>query len=350
MKKSISLILSMIMLLSLALTGCAAEADMAVAQTNTEIVLQINNPTMTVNGTEKPIDEEGTTPVIVNERTLVPIRAIIEAMGGTVGWEAETKTATLNYGEDEIQLVIDSATAYLNGEPQELDTAPAIINDRTMLPIRFIAESFDFDVAWDGETQKITITKSASETAADTEPTAAPTEEPAAEPADNTTDDTTSKTLVAYFSATGTTKTLAEKFAAAADADIFEIVPSEPYTSADLNYNSDCRANREQNDDASRPAIANTIENFDSYDTIIIGHPIWWGTIPRIIYTFMDTYDLSDKNVYMFCTSGSSGISMAVSDVRKYAPNANLVDGMRGTSSTTAEQIKSWLEGNGYNK
>ena len=159
-----------------------------------------------------------------------------------------------------------------------------------------------------------------------------------------------SKTLVAYFSATGTTKALAEKFAAAADADIFEIVPSEPYTSADLNYNSDCRANREQNDDSSRPAIANTIENFDSYDTIIIGHPIWWGTIPRIIYTFMDTYDLSGKNVYTFCTSGSTGISTAVSDVKKYAPNANLIDGMRGTSSTTEEQIKSWLEGNGYNK
>ena len=144
--------------------------------------------------------------------------------------------------------------------------------------------------------------------------------------------------------------TLAEKFASAADADIFEIVPAVPYTQDDLNYNKDCRANREQNDDTARPEIANTIEGFDSYDTIIIGHPIWWGTIPRIIYTFMDTYDLSGKNVYMFCTSGSSGISTAVSDVRKYAPEANLAGGMRGTSSTTEDEIKAWLEGDEYNK
>ena len=133
-------------------------------------------------------------------------------------------------------------------------------------------------------------------------------------------------------------------------SDIVELVPSQPYTEADINYNSDCRANREQNDDTARPEIANVIENFDSYDTVIIGHPIWWGTVPRIIYTFMDSYDLSGKDVYMFCTSGSSGISTAVSDVKKYAPDANIIDGMRGTSSTDESQIKSWLEGNGYKK
>ena len=327
-------------------TGCAAQTETKAAD-KTEVVLKIGSPVMTVNGKEQNIDNEGTSPVIVNERTLVPIRAIIEAMGGTVGWDGERREVKLDYKGDKIRLVIDSKTAYLNDKPSELDTAPAIINDRTMLPIRFIAESFGFDVAWDGSTQKITITKqeAAAPTAA---PTAEPTTEPTAEPSAQPESEASSKTLVVYFSATGTTKGLAEKFAKAADADLVELEPAVPYTPADLNYNSDCRANTEQNDDKARPEIANKIDNFDSYDTIMIGHPIWWGTIPRIIYTFMDSYDLSGKNVYMFCTSGSTGISTAVSDVKKYAPDAKVIDGMRGTGSTTEAQIKDWLKGNGY--
>ena len=338
MKKLLSIFLTVSMLMTLlTVTGCAASNDNKSESSKSElsIVLQIDNSTMKVNGEEKPIDESGTTPVIVNDRTLVPIRAIIENMGGTVGWEADTRAVTLDYEKDEIKLTIDSTTAYLNGEAAELDTAPAIINDRTMLPIRFIAESFKFDVAWDGASKTITIVKAASDVP-----------EPATEP----DAETGSKTLVAYFSATGNTKTLAEKVAKAADADIFEIVPSEPYTSADLDYNSDCRANREQQDDTARPGIANEIENYSDYDTIIICHPIWWGTIPRIIYTFMDTYDLSGKTVYTFCTSGSSGISTALSDVKSYASGADVVNGMRGTNSTTVEDLSKWLTSNGYKK
>lgn len=124
----------------------------------TVLTLQIGNPKMTVNGEETAVDDSGTAPVIVNERTLLPVRAIIEAVGGKVGWEADTRTAILNYGEDEIRLVIDSTTAYLNSDAAELDTAPAIINDRTMLPIRFIAESFGFTVGWEDATKTVTIT------------------------------------------------------------------------------------------------------------------------------------------------------------------------------------------------
>ncbi|MCH5186164.1 MAG: hypothetical protein J1F64_08580 [Oscillospiraceae bacterium] len=163
----------------------AASMSAAFADTDTELVLQINNPIMTVNGTEKEIDPGmGTSPVIVNDRTLLPVRAVIEEVGGTVGWNAEAKEVTLTYGEDEIRLVIDSNTAYLNDEVQTLDTAPTIINDRTMLPIRFIAESFDFDVDWDGATQTVIITK---ETESEPEPTAAPTAEPTAIPTTNST-------------------------------------------------------------------------------------------------------------------------------------------------------------------
>lgn len=120
------------------------------------LTLQIDSKVMTVNGIETEID---TAPVIIDGRTLVPIRAIIEAMGGSVNWNDDTKTAELTYIENTIELTIDSTEAYFNGTASELDTAPSIIDGRTLLPIRFIAESFEFDVEWNGESRTITITK-----------------------------------------------------------------------------------------------------------------------------------------------------------------------------------------------
>ncbi len=104
-----------------------------------------------------------------------------------------------------------------------------------------------------------------------------------------------SNILVAYFSATGTTEGAAENIAKILGADIFEIEPAEPYTSADLNYSSDCRANREQNDIGARPEIATGIENIGQYDAVFIGYPIWWGKAPKIIYTLLEKYDFSKK-------------------------------------------------------
>lgn len=124
------------------------------------ITMQIGNPEMTVNGETQEIDPGiGTAPVIENERTLLPVRAVIEALGGTVDWDNDTRTVTLTYGENVIELTINSTTAYLNGTGKVLNTVPVIINDRTMLPIRFIAESFGFDVDWTQETSTVTITK-----------------------------------------------------------------------------------------------------------------------------------------------------------------------------------------------
>ena len=133
-------------------------ADEAEADESKEIILQIDNPVMKVNGEEKNIDEEGTAPVIVDGRTLLPVRAIVEEIGGEVAWNAETKEVTLTHEDQEIVLTIDSTEGYLNGEPQVLDAAPAIINGRTMLPIRFVAQSFGFNVDWNADTQEITIT------------------------------------------------------------------------------------------------------------------------------------------------------------------------------------------------
>ncbi len=124
------------------------------------IKLQIDNPVMTVNSETEEIDPgRGTVPVIINGRTLVPIRAIIEAMGGTVGWNAETAEVTLNFKNDVIRLTIGLDIAYLNDEASTLDATPVVMNERTMLPIRYIAESFKFDVQWDEVQRIITISE-----------------------------------------------------------------------------------------------------------------------------------------------------------------------------------------------
>jgi acetyl esterase/lipase len=128
------------------------------------IILKIGSPTMTVNGDIKPIDENGTVPVIQDNRTLLPVRAVVEAMGGTVTWNAENQTATLACGGNTIRLIVGGNSAYLNDISQELDVAPVIINNRTMLPIRFIAESFGFSVVWDAAAAAVTISNVQGET------------------------------------------------------------------------------------------------------------------------------------------------------------------------------------------
>lgn len=153
-----------------------------------------------------------------------------------------------------------------------------------------------------------------------------------------------SKIAVVYFSATGTTESVAKYIEEATSGDIFEIIPASEYTSSDLNYNNNnSRANREQNNDSARPEIANKI-NIDSYDTIYLGFPIWWGDVPKIILTFLDTYDLSGKTVIPFCTSGSTGISGSMNTLRNYNKNVNWKDGRRFTTSSK-EEINRWVKG-----
>ena len=149
-----------------------------------------------------------------------------------------------------------------------------------------------------------------------------------------------SETLVAYFSATGNTRPVAEKVAEVTGGDLFEIVPAQPYTAADLNYNTDCRANVEQNDPNARPAIAGTVENMEQYDAVFIGYPIWWGRAPKIIHTFLETYDLSGKTVAAFCTSGSSPHEDAT--LRGYEPDAVWLEGRRFSGTS---QVEDWVNG-----
>lgn len=338
MKKTISFILSIFMIFGFTLTGCAAQEEPAIENAGKKILLQIDNPMMTVNGVEKEIDPgRGTVPIMANNRTLVPVRAIIEEIGGSVTWEEHTQTATLTYNGDAIQLTVDSTTAYRNEEVVTLDVAPVSIHDRIMLPIRFIAESFHFSVDWNEEQQMITITNN---TQAQT-PSVTPTPE---EPG-NTNH---ANALVVYFSATGNTRTLAEKIAAAAESELYEIIPVEPYTSADLNYNTDSsRANRELNTDA-RPEIETMDIEIAAYDVIMLGYPIWWGQCPPPVRTFLDTYDLSGKTIMPFCTSGSSGISGSLQKIQELSPNSTVTEGFRGTGATTEEQITEWFYEDGF--
>ena len=156
------------------------------------------------------------------------------------------------------------------------------------------------------------------------------------------------RSIVVYFSCTGNTKAVAEEVAAQTGSELHEIVPEEPYTEEDLNYNNDnCRANIEMNDTESRPAISNTIENFSEYDTIYIGYPIWWGSLPRIMNTFLDTYDFSGKTIVPFCTSGSSSISQSVSVIREAEPEAQIKKGLQISSAgadDSSYEVRKWLE------
>lgn len=151
------------------------------------------------------------------------------------------------------------------------------------------------------------------------------------------------KYAVVYFSATGNTADVAELIAKETGADIFEIVPENAYTSEDLNYNDDnCRANKEMNDDTARPSILGDMSAVSGYDVIYLGYPIWWGTAPRIIQTFLESCDLSRSTVYTFCTSGGSGIEKSVEDLRSLYSNVNIVSGKRFGRAAESD-IKEWL-------
>ncbi len=129
--------------------------------------------------------------------------------------------------------------------------------------------------------------------------------------------------LVVYFSCTNTTKGRAEALQAKLGSDIYRIEPTVPYTSADLNYsNNSCRANQEQRDDSCRPGINGRVENMEQYDVIYIGYPIWWGQAPKIVYTFLESYDLSGKTIIPFCTSGGSAMGTSGTNLHSSASDA----------------------------
>lgn len=156
--------------------------------------------------------------------------------------------------------------------------------------------------------------------------------------------------LVAYFSATNTTKGVANTIAGCLNADLHEITPENPYTSADLDYHNDkSRSTIEMNDPNSRPAISGSVENMEQYDIVFIGYPIWWGEAPRILCTFVESYDFSGKTVVPFCTSGGSGVGSSAKNLEKLTSGATWLSGTRLNGSASRDSVAEWINGLGLN-
>lgn len=150
--------------------------------------------------------------------------------------------------------------------------------------------------------------------------------------------------LVAYFSATGTTKAVAERLAKQADADLFTIEPAQPYTTEDLDWTNDkSRTTLEMKDEKSRPAIKNKVEDMAQYQTIYLGFPVWWYTAPHIIRTFLESYNLEGKTIIPFATSGGSDIDKVHEQLRSEAPKANWKQGRLLNGASDAD-LKQWVE------
>lgn len=168
--------------------------------------------------------------------------------------------------------------------------------------------------------------------------------------ADNTASG--SKVLVVYYSASGNTKRVAEDIAEAADGDLFEITPAEPYTSDDLNWtNSDSRVSREHDDESLRdvPLTTTEVENWDDYDTVFIGYPIWWGIAAWPVDTFVKNNDFTGKTVIPFATSSSSGMGQSGTLLSEMAGTGDWQDGQRFSSGVSQSDVADWVSGLGLN-
>lgn len=149
-----------------------------------------------------------------------------------------------------------------------------------------------------------------------------------------------SKKLVAYFSASGNTARLAKDLAKAAEADLYEIRPAVPYTSADLNWqNKQSRSSVEMSDHSSRPELADKSADIAAYDTIYVGFPVWWYIAPTIINSFLESYDFSGKKIILFATSGGSGFGKAVQNLKSSAPDAEIIEGRVNPSAKDIEKL-----------
>jgi len=182
-----------------------------------------------------------------------------------------------------------------------------------------------------------------SDEAAGTDNEMASTEEQTSEVEGN---DSENSTLVVYFSVTGNTRGVAEKIADITGADVYEIKAAEEYTSEDIDYdNSDSRTTHEQNDSSARPEIGSDTISLEGYTTIYIGYPIWWGQEPRIMDTFVESYDFDGITMIPFCTSGSSDIGQSGQNLADNAGSGSWLEGKRFASDASEDEIRTWIDG-----
>ena len=323
MRKFISILLSLLLILNTLTTVFAV---------GTAITLQVDINTINIGSRSVTSD---TAPVIIDGRTLIPVRGVSEAMGRNVNWNNDTKTVTITLGSNKVEMTIDSKTAYFNNKAQTLDVAPVVLNGRTMLPARFIAESFGFDVNWDNDTKTISITPRQETT------TEITTVEESTETTTVEKTESDSKSLVVYFSKTGTTERIANEIKDITGSDIVKIETVTPYPE---DYNETVEIAQKEKTEKARPEIKTTVDNLDEYDTIYIRYPIWWGTMPMAMFTFIENNNLDGKTIIPFSTHKGSGLGLSVSDLKTALPNSTIKDGLACNSSTTTAQIKNWIE------
>lgn len=207
--------------------------------------------------------------------------------------------------------------------------------------------------AGDGEPAETTSPDVESSVTEETSETESETAQPDATEETESISETNSETkvtkvLVAYFSATHTTEGVAEHIANGLNANLYEIVPKEPYTDADLDYNdNNSRSTIEMNDPSARPEISGSVENMEQYDIVFIGYPIWWGEAPRIVSTFMESYDFAGKTIVPFCTSGGSGVGSSASNLEQLTSGATWLEGHRLNGSDSQETVMEWVNGLG---
>ena len=162
--------------------------------------------------------------------------------------------------------------------------------------------------------------------------------------------ETNSKSLAVYFSWSGNTENVAKSIQSQTSSDIFEIIPETPYSD---DYDTVVDLAHEEQRNNARPAILERVENMGQYDVIYVGFPNWWGDMPMILYTFFDTYDLSGKTIALFCTSGGSGLSNTVNEVKALEPNAHVKEGLHISSSSSSNPdnvVSRWLNDIGLSK
>lgn len=375
MKKRMALVITGVLAGVLSVVGGLSFA-MAESTTQTTIIMTIDSPTMQVNGEIISIDENGTAPVIVDGRTMVPIRAVAEALGGEVSWDAAARTVTVTKDSDVISLTIDSNLAEVNSQSVELDTPPIIVNKRTLLPLRFVSENLGAEVVWNAENRQITITGQND----------APVDETETQQTDElTTEQTTGRTeqtavnlsdgkiLIVYFTMPesdgvdtvagasrvvvdgelyGSVEFMANTIQETTGGDLFEIKTVQDYPT--LHEPLVDLADEELANDA-RPELSTHIDNLDEYDTVFVGYPIWWGDMPMPLYSFFDEYDFSGKTIIPFSSHGGSRLANTVETIAELEPDAAVTDGftvsrndIEEDASAVAEELVSWVKELGF--
>lgn len=380
MKKRMALVITGVLAGVLSVVGGLSFA-MAESTTQTTIIMTIDSPTMQVNGEIISIDENGTAPIVVDGRTMVPIRAVVEELGGEVSWDAAARTVTVTKDSDVISLTIDSNLAEVNSQSVERDTTPVIVNERTLLPLRFVSENLGAEVVWNAENRQITITGQNDAPVDETEIqqtdeltteqlTTEQTTEQTEQTAVNLSD---GKILIVYFTMPesdgvdtvagasrvvvdgelyGSVEFMANTIQETTGGDLFEIKTVQDYPT--LHEPLVDLADEELANDA-RPELSTHIDNLDEYDTVFVGYPIWWGDMPMPLYSFFDEYDFSGKTIIPFSSHGGSRLANTVETIAELEPDAAVTDGftvsrndIEEDASAVAEELVSWVKELGF--